>query len=257
MAHQLNSSDSDKPGTGVTIGNVEGGIRNSTIAGRDVIQKITNIITGGSDEQRAQRDRLVMLKLVNSIWVKGVLEQSLHGEVLLELGLEERADAIDDQPWDLLLRAPGQPNRPLPHGTKIGDIFDEMNQALLILGEPGSGKTTILLELARDTIARAERDPNQRIPVVFNLSSWADNRQPIEKWLIEELNSKYSIPKRIGRRWVDDDDLLLLFDGLDEVRREHRDECVQAINSFRQEHLMPIVVCSRVADYDALTARLK
>src|SRR5207237_1258370 len=30
-----------------------------------------------------------------------------------------------------------------------------------------------------------------------------------------------------------------------------------AINSFRQEHLMPVVVCSRVADYDALTSRLK
>ncbi len=257
MAHQLGSSDSDKQTAGVTIGNVDQGIHGSTIVGRDFVQQITNIITGGTGEHRAQRDRRVMLKVVKSFWVKGVLEQSLHGEALLELGLEERADVIDDQPWDLLLQRPGQPNRPLPHGTKIVDVFDEMNQALLILGEPGSGKTTTLLELTRDTIDRAEDDPTQPIPVVFNLSSWADNRQPIEKWLIDELNSKYNIPKKIGRRWVEGADLLLLFDGLDEVRREHRDECVKAINNFRQEHLMPIAVCSRVADYEALTSRLK
>jgi len=257
MADQLGSPNSDKQSAGVTIGNVDQGIHGSTIVGRDFVQQITNIITGGTDEHRAQRDRRAMLKLVKSFWVKGVLEQSLHGEALLELGLEARADAIDDQPWDLLLQTPGQPNRALPHGTKITNVFDEMNQSLLILGEPGSGKTTTLLELTRDTIGRAETDPTQPIPVVFNLSSWADKRQSLEKWLIDELNSKYNIPKKIGRRWVEDADLLLLFDGLDEVRIEYRDECVKAINSFRQDHLMPLVVCSRIADYETLTTRLK
>jgi WD40 repeat protein len=257
MAHQFDSHDPNKQTTGVTIGNVDDGIHGSTIVGRDLIQHITNVISGGSDEQRAQRDKRVMLKLVKSFWVKGVLEQSLHGEALIELGLEERARAVEEQPWDMLLQVPGQTNRPLPHNTKIADVFEEMNQALLILGEPGSGKTTMLLELTRDTIARAETDPTQPIPVVFNLSSWADTKQPIANWLIDELNSKYNIPKKIGRRWVQNDDLLLLFDGLDEVRREAREDCVKAINSFRQEHLMQMVVCSRVSDYDALTVQLK
>ena len=116
----------------------------------------------------------------------------------------------------------------------------------------------MLLELARDTIARAEEDPTQPIPVVFNLSSWAEERQSIAEWLVEELNVKYNIPKRIARPWVENDDLLLLLDGLDEVKQEHRDACVEAINGFRQEHgLAPVVICSRVADYEALTTRLK
>jgi hypothetical protein len=51
---------------------------------------------------------------------------------------------------------------------------------------------------------------------------------------------------------------LLLLDGLDEVKLECREACVQAINEFRQEHgLAPLVVCSRIADYEALTTRLK
>lgn len=257
------TSDSQGPGNGgatggVTIGDVEGGLQDTIIAGRDVSigQRITQVFGFGLEQQRAQRNRRTMLQLVKNYWVKGVLEQSLYGAAMIELGLEERADAIE-LPWDMVLQTPDQPRRTLPTGTRIVNVFDRMNGALLILGEPGSGKTTVLLELVRDMIGRAERDPTEPIPVVFNLSSWAENRQPIAEWLVDELNTKYSIPKRIARPWVENDDLLLLFDGLDEVRAENREECVKAINDFRQEHMMPLVVCSRIADYEALTTQLR
>ncbi|RLI48451.1 MAG: hypothetical protein DRP09_21450 [Candidatus Thorarchaeota archaeon] len=218
---------------------------------------ITNIFRGSTAEQRALRNRQAMLQLVRNTWIKGVLEQSLHGAAMIELGLEERAEAVE-RPWDMVVQTPDQPKRPLPPGAKIADVFDEMNRALLVLGEPGSGKTTMLLELARDTIARAEQDPIQPIPVVFNLSSWAEKRQPLVEWLVEELNTKYHIPKKIAHLWVENDELLLLLDGLDEIRAEHREACVEAINDFRQEHgLAPIVVCSRIVEYEALTTRLK
>ncbi|RLC69895.1 MAG: NACHT domain-containing protein [Chloroflexi bacterium] len=216
---------------------------------------ITNIFRGG-DEQRALRNRQAMLQLVRNTWIKGVLEQSLHGAAMIELGLEERADAVE-RPWDMVVQTPDQPKRPLPSGTKIVDVFDEMNRALLILGEPGSGKTTMLLDLARDTIARAEQDPMHPIPVVFNLSSWAHKRQPIAEWMVEELDTKYNVPKKTGRPWIENNDLLLMLDGLDEVKIEHREACVKAINDFRQEYgLTPIVVCSRIADYEALITHL-
>ena len=251
MAKESRAPNTNKQSGGVTIGDVIGGIRNSIIAGRDVI------FPGSTAEQRAQRNRRAMLELVKNTWIKGVLEQSLHGAAMIELGMEERADAVE-HPWDMVLQAPDRPNRALPRGTKIADVFDDMNRALLILGEPGSGKTTMLLELARDTIACAEEDPTQPISVVFNLSSWAEKRQPLAEWLVEELNTKYHIPKRIARPWVENDDLLLLLDGLDEVGPEHREACVEAINDFRKEHgLIPLVVCSRVAGYEALTTRLK
>jgi len=258
MASESHSSDNDKQTSGVTIGDVEGDIRDSIIAGRDVSigQRITNLFLGSTEQQRAQRNRRAMLELVKNFWVKGVLKQSLHGAAMIELGLEERADAVE-RPWDMVLQTPDRPNRPLPPGTKIIDVFDEMIRALLILGEPGSGKTTMLLELARDTIARAEEDLTQPIPVVFNLSSWAEKRQPIAEWLVEELNTKYNIPKKIARPWVENDELLLLLDGLDEVALERREDCVRAINDFRQEHMVSLVVCSRIADYEALTTPLK
>lgn len=203
-----------------------------------------------------QRNRTILLQRVKEFWVKGVLERSPHGAALVELGLETRPQAVD-HPWDMVLRTSDLPRLPIPPGTRAVDIFREMQQSLLILGEPGSGKTTMLLELARDLIARAEQDPAQPIPVVFNLASWAQSQPTLEAWLVAELNVRYSIPKRIAGDWVKNDSLLLLLDGLDEVVPARQEACVKALNAFRSEHLVPMVVSSRTADYEMLTARLK
>ncbi|MBN1813062.1 MAG: NACHT domain-containing protein [Anaerolineae bacterium] len=221
---------------------------------RKIGEFVKQAIVGDSQAVRALRNRQAMLQLVRNTWVKGVLEQSLHSAAMIELGMEERADAVE-RPWDMVVRMPGQPNLRLPKGTKIIDVFDQMNHSLLILGEPGSGKTTVLLDLARDSIDRAEQDPTQPIPVVFNLSSWAEKKGPIAEWLIEELRSKYYVGRENARAWVKNNDLLLLLDGLDEVKAELRNVCVTALNAFRQ-HSTQIVVCSRIADYELLAERL-
>jgi len=138
------------------------------------------------------------------------------------------------------------------------DIFTQMDHALLILGAPGSGKTTLLLELARDTIGRAERQPGQPLPVIFNLASWPDKRISLVDWLVEELNTKYQIPKKIGRDWLENNDLLLLLDGLDEVQHDLRDDCVQAINQFRLSYgLTQLTVTCRTKEYEALSSSLQ
>jgi len=202
-----------------------------------------------------RRNRSIMLKKVEVTWVKGVLESSLHGALLLQLGMEYQTDMVD-HPWDMVLQRPDQARQELPEGTKVVEVFDTLGGSLLILGEPGSGKTTALLELARDLIARATRDDDHPIPVVFNLSSWCENRRDIEDWLVDELNSKYDVPLYVGKGWAEGDELLPLLDGLDEVREEYRNECVDAINRFRRRHMANVVVCSRIDDYKSLTSKL-
>ena len=227
------------------------------VTGRDKITQIINNFFQGDTAQRDLRNRRNMLERVKNDWVKGVLEKSLYHEAMLDLGLEERPGEVQ-HPWDMMLHMPNRENRALPPGTKIMQVFDEMNHDLLILGEPGSGKTTMLLELARDTIARAEQDLIQPIPVVFNLSSWSDPKQSIADWLVRELHDKYDVHKKIAQPWIDNDDLLLLLDGLDEVKADRREACVKAINDFWSEHgLTQLAVCSRVADYKGLATQLK
>jgi hypothetical protein len=204
-----------------------------------------------------QRNRARMLGRVRGFWIEGVLEQSLHQVARVELGLETRPEAVP-HPWELLVQPLDQEPRPLPSGVGITAVFDQFDQALLILGAPGAGKTTLLLELTRDLLDRADQDPAHPIPVVFNLSSWAVHRPRLDKWLVEELHDRYDVPRGIGRAWVASEQVLPLLDGLDEVARAHRAACVEAINAFRDQHgLLPVAVCSRVGDYQELGRQLR
>ncbi len=225
------------------------------------------LLSGRSSKSRASkslpsrqdyRNRQVLLDKVWNYWIKGVLETSLHGRVSLELGLESRDDMLD-RPWSVVWQQEGT-SHPLPSGTRAIDKFDELGagRTLLILGEPGSGKTTTLLELARDLTERAKYDVALAIPVVFNLSSWSDKKQTLDRWLVAELNAKYQVGKDTARSWVENQKLLLLLDGLDEVSSDCREACVEAINQFCQQHgQTEIVACSRIRDYEALGRRLQ
>src|SRR5215831_15851469 len=207
-------------------------------------------------DSRERDQLLILLRNVKRFWIENVLEQSVHGEALIALG-KEWAEA-EERPWEQILELPDQTSRPLPSGRAIVEVFDEVGCSLLILGAPGSGKTVTLLELTRDLIQRAEPDPSQPIPVVFNLSSWAEKRQPLLDWLTNELSTKYRVPQRIGRSWLEKNWLLPMLDGLDEVRSQYRATCVEAINGFIDESGAPgMAVCSRLKEYTALPKRLK
>lgn len=205
------------------------------------------------------RHRQILLNKVRNYWVAGVLEKSLQDTVLIELGLEERLD-LTQTPWGVAWETPNASRQSLPTGTNVINKFDEIGEGrtLLILGEPGSGKTIALLQLARELIDRAEGDINQPLPVVFNLSSWIAQKQTIAEWLVAELNAQYQIPQSIGQTWVKTEQLLLLLDGLDEVQEDIQASCIQALNQFSSEcGRTEIVVCSRRNDYEMLPERLR
>lgn len=190
-----------------------------------------------------------MLKKVRTFWIKGVLEQSLHESAYLHLEIDEQQKVVENA-WPLELYQRDQSADHVPISKGITGVYDQVDGELMILGEAGSGKTTLLLELARDLLKRAERDESQEIPVVFLLSSWVEKRLPIEQWMVEELNAKYQVPRVLGKRWVTEDQIIPLLDGLDEVPEQARTACIRAINRYREERgLRPMVICSRTKDY--------
>jgi transcriptional regulator with XRE-family HTH domain/DNA polymerase III delta prime subunit len=202
------------------------------------------------------QNRQRMLRRVCTIWIEGVLSHSLHQEVLIALGLQEQPDALAN-PWRFAVQETSLPPRPLPSGTSITQVYDDAHGELLILGEPGVGKTTLLLELARELLTRAESDSAFPLPVVFHLSSWAVKRLQLEDWLVDELSSKYWVPQSVGKEWVRSNQLLVLLDGLDEVEEMARSACVQAINAYRQAYvLVSLVVCCRRREYYAQDTRV-
>lgn len=203
------------------------------------------------------RNRFSMLNTIYTYWIEGVLENLLSGYALLDLDLhlERRfvnasGDNLDDFE-DVQAQAIAESAESILH------IFEAYNGKLLILGEAGVGKSTLLLALARDLLQQASEDEDFPIPVIFNLSSW-DGKLPLADWIEQELNEKYQVPHSVAKRWVQEDALLLLLDGLDEVREEHRQNCLDAINTWRDEHaFVDVVVSSRMIDYEALSTQVQ
>jgi NACHT domain len=203
-----------------------------------------------------ETERQILLTKVKSRVNRG-LARSLHKIAEIELGFEDCVRLVqqddDDADYSDISRDV------LQQGTQVTDIFDRnlVGRTLAIFGEPGSGKTIMLLKLAEEMISRTEQDSGQPIPVVFNLSSWTIKPQSIEQWLIEEIDRKYGFGKAIGKNWVETQALMLFLDGLDEVKVDRRNDCVEALNKFMKNHVTTeIVICCRIEDYENLDARL-
>ncbi|MCP4422954.1 MAG: NACHT domain-containing protein, partial [Chloroflexi bacterium] len=217
---------------------------------------IDNYILPFPMDAQERHNRNVMLQRFKIFWLKGVLEESLHGAELIDLNMALRPNAVANS------TEPGwqqgdEYDTPLPIGTKVWDVFDDAGGALLIMGSPGAGKTTTLLQLATDLVQRADLDENYPVPVALSLATWRGDKS-LADWMIDELSAQYEAPRQLGKKWVGNGRLLPLLDGLDEVEADLRHGCAQAINQFRRQHPNEqLVVTTRVRDYQTLDIQLK
>lgn len=203
--------------------------------------------------QPRPRQQRIMLQRVRHKWIDGALSPSLAHSKYLNLRLASYQHA--PMPPRKSSETEGGAERAV---TALRNVFDRVSSGLLVLGAAGGGKTTLVLELARDLLDEAENDPTFPVPVVLNLVTWAQRRQPLADWLVQEINVGYKIPARIARAWVEADELILLLDGLDEVPERHRKDCAIAIAEFRRQHgIVPIVVCSRNLEGHILSSSLE
>lgn len=186
-----------------------------------------------------------------------MMDESLQGITWLELGLTEKPDAVQTA-CSLLLRIGNRAGKRLPPGTSIIEVYDKVEHALLILGEPGVGKSTLLLNLAQQLIERAEQDESQPLPVLLSLSSWAFTRPlPLQDWIAKQAAEIYAIPQEWSKQWMGENGIVLLLDSLDEMEETACAACIEAINVYHREHLAPLVVCSRTDEYETTVASEK
>lgn len=227
----------------------------------DTIDKTTGIKFGSGpapfpETQAEKRVRHDLLNKVKSNWIQGYFERSVHNDVPLKLGYTQHSNT-SFHTRSIPLQKESEEEKILPSNKTILETYYENQRKLLILGEPGAGKTITLLEIAKDLIALAEADETQSIPVVLNLSTWAEDRQPLQVWLEERLFHEYQISKKTSREWIATAfQLTLLLDGLDEVKKEYRNNCVQAINNFQAEYSGDLIICCRTYHYEILETKL-
>ncbi|VXD11614.1 conserved hypothetical protein [Planktothrix serta PCC 8927] len=208
-----------------------------------------------SSRTQLQNRQKLLLQIQNE--VKQYRLQSLHRAVLTYLA-QETPPLKMRRTWDVELKVSHHPSVRLTADTGIIQVFDRLNGRLLILGSPGSGKTTTLVGLAKVLVGRARTDAEEPLPVLLNLLTWKNQNQGIIDWIIEQLQIKYGIAVSVSQDWIQQLQILPLLDGLDELPLNKQVQCVQQINQLLNGDISPLhlVICANVISYQKLPERL-
>ncbi|MFE5952569.1 NACHT domain-containing protein, partial [Streptomyces massasporeus] len=145
-------------------------------------------------------------------------------------------------------------------GGDIAQAFERVpTHRLVILGEPGAGKTVLLIRLLLALLQR--RPPGDPVPVLFPLASWDPGRQDLNAWMADQLAQDHpalrtlvasTSPRRgndsQARALINSRLILPILDGLDELPQAVRTRAMHAINQvLPASH--PLVLSSRTVEY--------
>ena len=116
----------------------------------------------------------------------------------------------------------------------IPDAFHQSEKrgqrGMVILGDPGSGKTTHLKRLLLWCLRKGPQTvglPEDMLPVFLALRELKDLKRGLDTFIQNQLNSPHlKTPQGFGERLLRRGNLLLLLDGLDEVAKEQQREQV-------------------------------
>ncbi|TVZ03734.1 hypothetical protein EAS64_14800 [Trebonia kvetii] len=139
--------------------------------------------------------------------------------------------------------------------TQIAEIWSQDPRRMVILGEPGYGKTTTALVL----LGQINSVNDRALPVaeLFPLSEWYRwqifrSSPQIDDWIAARLAQEYpELGSGTAKALVEQGSILPLFDGFDEIPATKREECRRAIEAYagRTVPFRPFVLTSRVGDF--------
>ncbi|MBE2272227.1 MAG: TIR domain-containing protein, partial [Anaerolinea sp.] len=117
---------------------------------------------------------------------------------------------------------------------------------VVVLGEPGAGKTTTLWRLARALYDVAQQDSAAPIPLLIKLGKWTEEAQPLSAFIAVELGG-------LGEHLdtlLNEQRAALLLDGLNEIPAAQHKRKFEQVAAFIRQHpdLMAVITC-RKQDY--------
>jgi hypothetical protein len=141
--------------------------------------------------------------------------------------------------------------------------FDLLEQPrrMVVLGDPGAGKTVAATYLVRGLIQRRrELLPESRraaepVPVRVITAGWG-GAQKFSAWLVTRLNLDHQLPSVLGAEMVESGMILPVLDGLDEMDDDTTDgkrarALLDRLNERGWAH-RPVVVLCRSTEFDRL-----
>jgi hypothetical protein len=132
---------------------------------------------------------------------------------------------------------------------QLADGYGQVRSGrLVVLGEPGSGKTVLAILLTLGLLNC--RSAGSAVPVLLAASSWDPIQESMDDWVIRTVATSYYNGQQDSPRALLDHGLLLpILDGLDEIPESARRSAVRGINDAIGAD-RPVVVTCRSAEYD-------
>lgn len=221
------------------------------LEGLEKLGKVADSSEFGSS--RHQQNRRNLIGTVRRMYVDNVLEKPLHRKVQLLLGLEELEGESIRPSFFIEGDSVGQTTHSM---VDIVSVIDQFGRVIVVLGEPGSGKTFLLWELCSQLLNRAEHNNSNPLPVVLNLCNWVQGQKDIREWVTDELDRQYGLNWQVSENWLEADQLCILLDGLDEVREEFQGRCIDAIEEFLVSYKAPVIISGSANNHRHLRQKL-
>ncbi|MFE9204823.1 hypothetical protein [Micromonospora sp. NPDC007230] len=146
----------------------------------------------------------------------------------------------------------------LPPAGQLPRLIDEFvgqPRPMVVIGEPGSGKTGLCVILTLDLLKEA----SQRVPVLLQIATW-DPNENLDDWLVRRLVEDYPFlgnEARFGagaiREIVTQRLVLPILDGLDEMPPELRPVALRALDDDWSAD-RPFVLTCRMEEFLAANA---
>lgn len=186
-------------------------------------------------------------------WIQGVLQPSLRGNSFIPLNRDSTDEYISKR--TLLLHT--GPTRAVEADETVLSLYLKANRTLLILGSPGAGKTTSLLELTKALLEARANDPGEPIPVVLTFSGWEPTRQTLRDWAVHSLTARYDVPASFAAACIDHGYVSLMLDGLDELPTNQYRPALNGINAhIREVGVSGLCICSRTQLFNETSVSL-
>jgi NACHT domain len=125
-------------------------------------------------------------------------------------------------------------------------------QYLMVLGQPGAGKSTFLRRLGLEALkGKNSRYNHECVPVFLELKRLTTGKINLEQAIIQELeNCGFPQPEKSAKKLLERGKLLILLDGLDEIPTQQLDKAITTIQDFVDKHSQNRFVAScRTAAY--------
>ncbi|MER6988133.1 NACHT domain-containing protein [Saccharopolyspora hirsuta] len=134
----------------------------------------------------------------------------------------------------------------------LGDVVEKFRalpaRQLVVLGEPGAGKTVLALLFALGMLGT--REPGEPVPVLLSVASWNPFEEFLDDWIVRRLRQDYpaltnrrAYGRNAALRLVEQRRIIPVLDGLDELPPEAHVTAIEGIDRAAAAGRPLVVTC--------------